>query len=85
MYFGDNKKEQPGAVRVGCGLRAHLQWASLFAWENTQAVTAAVNPHRKWVLILLIQGTSQKATKACIAMHYILIPQMKNEPPLPTL
>lgn len=32
---------------LGYGLRAHLQWASLFGWDTTQGITAAaaVNPH----------------------------------------
>lgn len=43
-----NKKEHASADWVGYGLRAHLQWASLFGWGTTQGITvaaAAVNSH----------------------------------------
>lgn len=42
------QKEHTSADRVGYGLRAHLQWASLFGWDTTQGITAAAaagNPH----------------------------------------
>lgn len=41
------QKEHTSADWVGYGLRAHLQWASLFGWDTTQGImaAAAVNPH----------------------------------------
>ena len=41
------EKEHTSADWVGYGLRAYLQWASLFGWDSTQGITPAadVYPH----------------------------------------
>lgn len=38
----EKQREHTSADWLGYGLRAHLQWASLFAWDTTQGISAAV-------------------------------------------